>query len=213
MLQSVSHGLVRGVLHLPENASGDAIVLTHGAGSNCQAPLLVALAEVFSQAGMAALRCDLAFRQKRPHGPPMRGSSEQDQQSLREAVRYLRTETGGRVFLGGHSYGGRQASIAAAGDAELASGLLLLSYPLHPPKRPAELRTAHFREIRTRTFFVHGSRDEFATHEELREAMQLISAGTEVLEVASVGHELMSKRNAAELPLAIARGFVAWMGA
>jgi hypothetical protein len=200
MLRTVSHDLVRGFLHVSENASGDGLVLTHGAGANCESRLLVALANAFSQAGITVLRCDLPFRQKRPQGPPPRGSADLDQQGLREAARHLRGGIAGRVFLGGHSYGGRQASMLAAGEPEIADGLLLLSYPLHPPKRPTELRTAHFPALRTPTLFVHGSRDGFGTREELREAMQLIPARTELFPVTAAGHELMTKGNAVELP-------------
>jgi predicted alpha/beta-hydrolase family hydrolase len=212
MLRSVNDNLVRGFLHVPENGSGDGLVLTHGAGANCQAPLLVALGNAFSQSGITVLRCDLPFRQKRPHGPPPRGSAEVDQQGLREAVQYLRREITGRIFLGGHSYGGRQASMLAAADPEIADGLLLLSYPLHPPKRPTELRTAHFPALRTPAIFVHGSRDGFGTHEELREAIKLIPSRTELLEVAAAGHELLSKRNAEELPREITTAFVEFYG-
>ena len=61
---------VRGLLHHPAKPNGQGLVLTHGAGSNCQAPLLVALAEAFAGAGFLVLRCDLPFRQDRPYGPP-----------------------------------------------------------------------------------------------------------------------------------------------
>jgi predicted alpha/beta-hydrolase family hydrolase len=207
MLRTVNDNLVRGFLHEPEHGSGDGLVLTHGAGANCQAPLLVALGNAFSQSGITVLRCDLPFRQKRPHGPPSRGSAEVDQQGLREAILFLRREIAGRVFLGGHSYGGRQASMLAAADPDVADGLLLLSYPLHPPKRPTELRTAHFAELRTPALFVHGSRDGFGTHEELREAMKLVPSRTELLEVAAAGHELLTKRNVDELPREISAAF------
>ena len=89
---SVEQNLVRGFLHVPRIASGDGLVLTHGAGSNCQAPLLVALGNTFFESGITVLRCNLPFRQKRPHGPPPRGSAELDQQGLREAVSYMRTK-------------------------------------------------------------------------------------------------------------------------
>ena len=75
----------------------------------------------------------------------------------------------------------------AAAEPEIADGLLLLSYPLHPPKRPTELRTTHFPELRTSAIFVHGSRDGFGADEELREAMKLIPSRTELLEVAAAG--------------------------
>ena len=78
------HGLpVRGFLHHPTDPVGDCLVLTHGAGANCNSPLLVALANAFCASGLTVLRCDLPFRQLRPHGPPQRGSAELDQQGLR----------------------------------------------------------------------------------------------------------------------------------
>src|ERR1700743_1109089 len=132
---------VRGRLHRPNGSGGDWIVLTHGAGANCDSPLLVALAGAFCTSGMSVLRFDLPFRQLRPHGPPPRGSAERDQHGLRAAVASVRELTSGRVFLGGHSYGGRQASILSATEPTLVEGLLLLSSPPPPPQRPNELRT------------------------------------------------------------------------
>lgn len=199
---------VRGYLHLPADSGSDCLILTHGAGANCTAPLLVALAEAFCAAGLMVLRCDLPFRQLRPHGPPPRGSAERDQQGLRMAIASMRRQTSGRIFLGGHSYGGRQASMLAAAEAGLVARLLLLSYPLHPPQRPTELRTAHFPNLKTPALFVHGVRDGFATTEEMVAALQLIPAQTELLSVDGAGHELMTKRNRDELPKTIVKAFL-----
>src|ERR1700689_3316899 len=105
---------VRGYLHLPASPPNDALVVTHGAGANCQSLLLVALANAFCTSGLMVLRCDLPFPQLRPHGPPQRGSAERDRQGLRRAVEAVRRQVPGRVFLGGHSYGGRQGSMLAA---------------------------------------------------------------------------------------------------
>ena len=191
---------VRGYLHVPADSSGDGLVLTHGAGSNCQAPLLVALATSFCESGMTVLRCDLPFRQLRPQGPPPRGSAERDQQGLRRAVEAMKQKVSGRVFLGGHSYGGRQASMLAASEPKLVDALLLLSYPLHPPKRPTELRTAHLPSLRTTALFVHGTRDGFGSIEEMTAALKLIPARTGLLAIEGAGHELMTARNRADLP-------------
>lgn len=199
---------VAGFLHRPADACGDGLVLTHGAGANCQAPLLLSLAEAFAARGVTVLRCDMPFRQLRPHGPPPRGSAERDQLGLRHAVAAIRQQCPGRAFLGGHSYGGRQSSMLAASDAEVADALLLLSYPLHPPKRPDELRTAHFPNLRTPAFFVHGSRDGFATIAELSAALKLIPARTELLQIESSGHELMTAKNRDSLPQQIAERFL-----
>jgi uncharacterized protein len=186
-----SDPMVRGFLHRPEISCGDALVFTHGAGSNCQAPLLVAVAVTLAQAGLTVLRCDLPYRQERPHGPPSPGRSARDREGLRQAVQALR-ELGSfkRVFLGGHSYGGRQASMLAADDPELVEGLLLLSYPLHPPRKPDQLRTAHFPALHTSALFVHGSRDPFGTLEEMRSALRLIPATTSLLPIDGAGHDL-----------------------
>lgn len=201
---------VRGFLHTPTERRHDderALVLTHGAGSNCQAPLLVALADAFAEADWTVLRCDLPFRQQRPHGPPIR-TAERDQAGLRAAVEAVRKRIGdARIFLGGHSYGGRMASILAAGEPELAEALLLLSYPLHPPRKPEQMRTQHFPKLETPALFVSGVRDGFGSIEEIGAALRLIPARTELLPVESAGHELLSKANRGKLPGIVVEAF------
>jgi uncharacterized protein len=119
----------------------------------------------------------------------------------------MRRQVSGRVFLGGHSYGGRQASMLAAAEPGIVEGLLLLSYPLHPPQRPGELRTGHFSLLQTPALFVHGTRDGFGTIAEMVAALKLIRARTELLPVAGAGHELMTKRNRAEVPQLLVEAF------
>src|ERR1700704_2027585 len=104
---------VRGFLHRPESGAERGLVLTHGAGGNCRAPLLVAAAEAFSAAGLAVLRCDLPFRQRWPHGPPSPSGAAADRTGLREAAVAMRGIVPGGVSLGGQSYGGRQATMLA----------------------------------------------------------------------------------------------------
>lgn len=198
---------MRGFLHTTSCASEDCLILTHGAGGNCQSPLLVMLAETFAAAGVNVLRCDLPFRQKRPKGPPSPSSAERDQEGLQRAVELMRTRFGGHVFLGGQSYGGRQASLLAATEHMLVDGLLLLSYPLHPPGRPTQLRTAHFPEIRIPALFVHGSTDPFASSLELQSAVRLIPATTKVVEIEGAGHSLLTRQNREMLPAVVCRAF------
>lgn len=210
---SVKDAPVRGFLHRATAARADGLVLTHGAGANCQSPLLRALAEAFCAAGVTVLRCDLPFRQARPHGPPMRGKAEQDQEGLRAAVAALHRETPGRIFLGGHSYGGRQASMLAAATPRLVEGLLLLSYPLHPPQKPQELRIKHFPSLETPALFVSGERDGFGAQGELESALKVIPARTELMMVPAAGHELMTTRNRATLPATIVEIFLQFVPA
>ncbi len=198
---------VRGVLHRPASPARDGLVLTHGAGGNCQTPLLRAIAEAFAASGFTVLRCDLPFRQLRSHGPPPLGSGPVDQEGLKRAMRLLQEMVPGRIFLGGHSYGGRQASMLAAAESSLAAGLLLLSYPLHPPKRPAQWRTAHFPNLRTPALFVSGTRDPFGAPEEMKAALSAIPSPTQLLLVESEGHSLLSKRSRNTLPHQIVDAF------
>src|ERR1700726_2201442 len=118
---------VRGYLHLPESPSGDTLILTHGAGGNAHMPLLVAMAEAFAGAGFVVLRCDLPFRQQRSFGPPRPGDAARDRLGLKNAVaamRKLGSYSLRRLFVGGQSYGGRQASMLLA-EEPLADGLLM----------------------------------------------------------------------------------------
>jgi predicted alpha/beta-hydrolase family hydrolase len=198
---------VRGFLHEPEQPNGDALVLTHGAGANCQSKLLTAVSSAFADAGYLTLRCDLPFRQSRPYGPPFPAMAARDREGLRRAVEVLRPKTSGRVFLGGHSYGGRQASMLAAEQLQLVAGLILLSYPLHPPRKPTELRTAHLPKLNTPALFVHSSGDPCGSHEELRSALELMPGQSSLFEVEGGGHGLLGKKANDDLPVKIVAAF------
>lgn len=204
---------VRGYLHRSASPGANGLILTHGAGANCQSLLLTTLADAFCASGLTILRCDLPFRQSRPKGPPPPGSAERDQAGLRAAVGFMRGCTAGQVFLGGHSYGGRQASMLAANEPGLVERLLLLSYPLHPPKRPSELRTKHFPHLPTPALFIHGSGDGFGSTAEMEEALKLIPGRTELLTIAGAGHELMTTRNCTALSAQLVESFALFVGA
>jgi len=199
---AIEKGGVRGFLHVARGEKTRGIVLTHGAGGNCNAPMLVAIAGAFGKAGVSVLRCDLPFRQKRPNGPPSPASAAADRAGLRAAVRLLREMGSSAVYLGGHSYGGRQASMLAAEEPELTERLLLLSYPLHPPNKPSQLRTAHFPDLRTSAVFVHGTVDPFGSIGELESSLTLIPSRTRLLPIERAGHDL--KRGAIDLDSIVA---------
>ncbi|MGA7398373.1 MAG: alpha/beta family hydrolase [Candidatus Sulfotelmatobacter sp.] len=209
---------VRGLLHHSAKPNGQGFVLTHGAGSNCQAPLLIALAEAFAGAGFLVLRCDLPFRQDRPYGPPSPHDGKRDRAGLKNAVMALKNLTNGPIFLGGHSYGGRQASMLCAeqteAEAMLAPGLLLMSYPLHPPRKSTQLRTQHFSNLRTPALFVSGTRDPFGSVEEIGQSLKQIPAKTKLITVEGAGHDLGFKGKAKreELPERILLEFKNFFG-
>jgi predicted alpha/beta-hydrolase family hydrolase len=198
---------IQGWLHVPARPTGKAVVLTHGAGADCQSKLLIEMSNALADSGFTVLRFDLPFRRERPHGPPSPSNAARDRDGLRRAVSIMREQKNSQVFLGGHSYGGRQASMLASEEPQLADGLFLLSYPLHPPRKPNQLRTSHFPRLTTPTFFVHGTRDPFGTTAEMSSALELIPGSHAILEVDGAGHDLLPKKTANELPSNVVNEF------
>jgi uncharacterized protein len=206
---------VHGFLHMPASPNGDGLVLSHGAGSNANAPLLIALAETLSGEGLVVLRCDLPYRQLRSYGPPGPGDAARDRAGLKNAIAALSEFTQGKIFLGGHSYGGRQSSMLCAEETGIAHGLLLMSYPLHPPRKPEQLRTQHFPQLQTPALFIHGTRDPFASSEEIQKAVELIPAKVKLVEIVGAGHDLGFEKKSVsrELPVKIAEMLQEFFGA
>jgi len=177
------------------------LVLTHGAGSNRNAPLLVAIERALAEHDVSVIRYDLPFRQARPTGPPRPADAAGDRAGLHEQVEAARAR-GGAVWMGGVSYGGRQASMLAAEAPSMADGLLLLSYPLHAPGKPAQLRTAHLPQIRVATLMIQGSKDPFGSPEEITAALELIPARKRLTILPKAGHDLGRDKIAAARTIA-----------
>jgi hypothetical protein len=199
---------VRGFLHTPDTLTAHGLVLTHGAGSNANAPLLIAVADAFTAAGIAVLRCDLPFRQARPQGSPSPAMADKDREGLARAVRLMRARFKVKVFLGGHSYGGRQSTIVAAEVPDLAAGLLLFSYPLHAPGKPAGERSAHFTRLIMPSMFVHGTRDAFGSIEEMSTTLSLIAGRHQLVIIEGSGHDLGGKGQTGNVAQTVLDAFV-----
>lgn len=182
--------------HVHEPAFGPvaAIGLTHGAGGNCEGRLLQCVAERLAASGLLVIRYDLPFRETGRSGPPRPADSGKDRDGIRAVAAKLRSMTPKPVFLAGHSYGGRQTTMAAAETPGLADGLMLMSYPLHPPGKPEQLRVSHFPELRVPCLFVHGLKDPFATIAEMQEHVRAIPASARIEEMEGAGHDLVRSR-------------------
>src|SRR5258708_1233290 len=101
---------IRGFLHLPSRPSGKAIVLTHGAGANCQSKLLIEMSEALAASGFSVLRFDLPFRSERPHGPPSPGSAARAREGLPRASLLMKERQHGPEFLARPSHTGPHPS-------------------------------------------------------------------------------------------------------
>jgi uncharacterized protein len=183
---------IAGVAHEPDRDPIGVVVLTHGAGGSRESPLLVKLCDEWARRGWLAVRYNLPYRRRRPKGPPS-GSAATDREGIAEAAALARTLADGPMMAGGHSYGGRQTSMAVADEGLSLDVLTLFSYPLHPPGKPERARTEHLPRIAVPTVFAHGTSDPFGSVDELRAAAALISAPTEVVEVTGARHDLASK--------------------
>jgi uncharacterized protein len=183
---------IAGVAHRPDQEPRGVVVLTHGAGGSRESGLLKKICDEWACRGWLAVRYNLPYRRRRPKGPPS-GSAARDREGVLEAVAVVRELASGPVIAGGHSYGGRQTSMAVADDGLGVDVLTLYSYPLHPPGKADRLRTEHLPRIAAPTVFTHGSSDPFGTLDELRAAATLISVPTEIVEVIGGRHDLGSR--------------------
>lgn len=188
---------ITGVAHQPAGDALGVVVLTHGAGGSRESPLLVGLCDEWARRGWLAVRFNLPYRRRRPKGPPS-GSGAVDREGIAEAVAVAGTLVDGPVIAGGHSYGGRQTSMAVADEALSVDVLTLFSYPVHPPGKPERARTEHLPRITVPTVFTHGTSDPFGTIDEVRAAAALISAPAEIVEVRGARHDLGS--NTVDVP-------------
>ncbi|GEA86024.1 MAG: dienelactone hydrolase [Cellulomonas sp.] len=146
----------------PQDVAG--VLLTPGASADRDHHTLVALEAAL--APLPVLRMHFANRERGNPGPER---AEAAIPYLRERADAWAAELGvepGRLVLGGRSFGGRMASMAVA-QGQPAAGLLLLSYPLHPPGKPDTLRIEHLPDVDVPTLAVSGQRDPFGTPDEL----------------------------------------------
>jgi predicted alpha/beta-hydrolase family hydrolase len=206
-ISSFEQEILSGFVHEPDGASCGGLTITHGAGGNCNARVLVAVADAFCAQGWTVLRYDLPFRRDRPFGPPTPKSAAADQAGVRAAIVALRGLTSGPIVAAGHSYGGRQTTMLIAQAPGLCDAMIAFSYPLHPPNKPEQLRTAHFPELKTPLLFVHGRADPFGTVAEMEKAIAAIPSRTRLLVLEGAGHDL--KGGKFDIEMLVIRGLEA----
>lgn len=179
------------------------VVLFPGAGSSASHASLVALEQALQPVNVK--RVDFPYRlagRRIPDRAPVLVHA------VREAVQGACEQwscTPREVVIGGRSMGGRMCSMAVAGfngNENVAqpahtplqvAGLVCVGYPLHPPRQPTKLRTAHLPYINVPSMFVSGSRDEFGSPEELRHHLSSIQAGSELQILDGGRHDLRGK--------------------
>ncbi|MEM7337323.1 MAG: alpha/beta family hydrolase [Actinomycetota bacterium] len=153
--------------------SAAGLILFHGAGGDRDHPTFLALE---AELDVPVDRINFPYRQK---GPGRRPPDRMPKliAAVNEAVEAAATRWGvdpGAIVLGGRSMGGRAASMAIA-EGQAAAGLVLLSYPLHPPGKPEKLRVEHLDQVTCPTLLIQGRRDPFGKPEEFAEHLPLLA--------------------------------------
>jgi predicted alpha/beta-hydrolase family hydrolase len=168
------------------------LVLTPGASAGRDQPALVAVDRAVSSGGVRVERIDFPYHlagRRAPDRPPvLLATVVSAAETLAEALGVAPT----RIALGGRSMGGRMCSMAVAGGLG-AAGLVLISYPLHPPGRPDKPRTEHLGSVGVPCLFVSGTRDAFGTREELEAATAVIPGPVTHVWIEGGDHGLKGK--------------------
>lgn len=163
-----------------------ALLLTPGAGGNCEHHTLVAIEEALD---LPVVRYDFPYRRegrKAPDRAPKLIASVIDEAERICAELAIEPE---QLLLGGRSMGGRMCSMAVA-EGLPAAGLVLLSYPLHPAGKPDRLRTEHWPAIEVPCLFVNGDRDPFGTPDELQAHVGDLAGPVEQVWIAGGRHDM-----------------------
>jgi predicted alpha/beta-hydrolase family hydrolase len=180
------------------------LLLTPGAGADRTQAALVAIDVSITEQGGVVERMDfpyrLAGRRAPDRAPVLIEAVRQGAEALRGRV--------GRLALGGRSMGGRMCSMAVA-EGLPADGLVLISYPLHPPGKPDRLRVEHFGALSVPCLFVSGTRDTFGRPEELEEATRAIPGAVTHHRIDGGDHGL--RRADAEVARVVTEWFAQWI--
>jgi uncharacterized protein len=161
------------------------LILGHGAGANQTSPFIVSFATELALRGIDVVTFNFPYSEQGRRVPDRPARLEACYQAIIAAVRP--TSESCKLAIGGKSMGGRIASHLAATSASDLAGLVLLGYPLHPPNKPAQVRSAHLAAIRMPMLFIQGSRDPFGTPEELMSVIKTFPTPTTQLHVVHEG--------------------------
>jgi uncharacterized protein len=176
-----------------DGEGGDVVALfASGAGLHCRAPWMETMAKGLASRGIAVARFDFPYMEGRAEDPASKRPPDPMPKlldAMRASAASVRRE-GRRFALLGKSMGGRVATMLA--DELRADAVVVFGYPFHPPRKPAELRTAHLLTLATPTCILQGERDPFGQPSEV--ASYGLPKSIEVVWFAHSDHSLEPSR-------------------
>ncbi len=172
------------------------IILAHGAGAGQRHPFIAGVARQLAKAGVDVWTFDFPYMEQKRRAPDRAPVLED---CFRQVIAFARESAGApeALFIGGKSMGGRIATHLAA-QADQLAGVFALGYPLHPPGKPEQLRTAHLGSIRVPVLIVQGERDAFGTPAELGQAIGAMKARVTLEVVEGGDHSLATRGRSAD---------------
>jgi predicted alpha/beta-hydrolase family hydrolase len=204
---------VSGLLNLPPAARA-CYILAHGAGAGMQHPFMSATASELAALGIATLRYQFPYMQRRSRRP--------DPPALCHAtVRAATLEAARRapglpLFAGGRSFGGRMSSQAQAIEPlPGVRGLAFLGFPLHPAGRPADSRADHLSRVQIPMLFLQGTRDALAERSLLEALVARLGERASLVWAQDADHSFHAPartgRDAAQVRGALLQALSEWM--
>lgn len=196
-LATPEKGNVSALLIHPKGAT-HLLVLGHGASTNMRHTTLQTIAERLAEVGIGTFRYNFPYME---HG---KGRDSQDTctQTVRAAVAAASQAAPGILLLaGGHSFGGRMTSTAAAeSPLEGVQGLVFFSFPLHMPGKPETKRADHLANVTVPMLFLSGTRDELATLDLLQPVCTKLGkrATLHELDTADHGYKVLKRTRKSE---------------
>jgi uncharacterized protein len=193
-------------------------VLAHGAGAGQDHPFMTGAARGLAARGLATVTFNFPYMERKSKGAP--NPAPQLEACYRGAIATVRDQgwlKGKALVIGGKSMGGRMASHIAAEPALLPApiaGLVFLGYPLHPPGKPAQLRSAHLPSIVAPMLFVQGTKDTFGTPADLAPILAPLKAKSTVMPIEGGDHSFKvtaNKEKQAAIIDKILDDIVAWI--
>lgn len=191
-----------------------AVLLAHGAGNDMHHPFMCFFHQALAAQGLLSIKFNFLYKEQGRKAPDRAAKLEHAFRTVLQAVRQHDTLRPGPLFIGGKSMGGRIASLLAA-QGEAVAGLILLGYPLHPPKKHDRQRRDHLPQITCPMLFFQGTRDPLCDITLLEDALQAVQAPTHVHVIEDADHSFKvpkrSGRTTEEVLEEIAREMVAWI--
>ena len=191
---------------------GARLVLAHGAGAGQQHPFMTGMAHALAARGVEVFTFNFRYAEQGRRLPDRAPALESCFRCAIGVARAVPGRGARALFIGGKSMGGRMATRLAAEGIEGLRGVVALGYPLHPPGKPDQLRTAHLAAIAVPTLIVQGERDVFGTPAELAPHVAEMSAPVTLHPMAGADHSLAVKGRAPAGGYAATASLVAsWM--